>query len=227
MSLPVKKLSTFLVSLAMVGGVALSVGIPNQNTQYQIQASQTLTHRRIYLYVKPADWGDVRIHYWGTGVGNNYNEAPLMHYIDDYWNGLYYYDVEYATTGFLIKNAYAGDGTNKTPDILMSSLFEAGGNYKVQEIWGTGGNGSAGIFAQDTLPASAEEVANILAEINTCSNNDASGYNSWPQLNDLFIVPNSLRESTQTVPDKFGSDPTIKQKCDAIEKFYTDGFVSY
>lgn len=231
MTLLFKKITTAALSLAMVGGVILSVGTHNDDDDQLAQAAQTNTHRRVYVYIKPSDWGSPYIHYWGTGVGTDYNDAKLMNRIIDYWDGgLHYYDVEYATTGFLIKNSASGDGTRKTNDILMSSLFESGGNYKVQEIWGSAGGD---IFAQDTLPATAWQVAQILRLIDTCEDNDAYGYNAWPQLEDLFITGNSLRYSTEKVWDATvdwtgrTDQPTIKEKCDALEKFYDNGYISY
>lgn len=199
----ITKLMAVIALLGVVFGVTLT-----RNETIKAEAATTQTHRRIYAYTKDA-WttnAPVYIYYW-DGATNNFNNAdPMILLLTDYWNGFYYFDLPIAANKFLLKNAQSGDGTLKTNDISVTSLF-TGTDYKVLETWGGGGS----IYFQTTAGMNSGQVAAVLNHIDSCSSSYAGGFNAWAQLNDLFISSNTLDGST-LVADNFGDSTTITNK---------------
>lgn len=183
------------------------------------------THRRVYAYLE-GDWSseEMYIHYWGGTSGTDwYNSPKMVRVVDDYWKGLWYYDVPVDVTTFLVKNK-SGDvskSSDQSVDISIADLFLAN-DYKVAAVkaWVNDGSKRLVGFANDA-PGNSGQVAAILAQIDSCSDSYANGYNAWPQLNDLFVAPSTLDGST-TVNDAFGGATTISNKVAMLQSQYTN-----
>ena len=167
------------------------------------------------------------IHYWNSdGDLTLWADKPeMINAVSDYWQGLFFYDLPVSATGFMVV-AFPGDTAekNKSENIVVTEL-EVSGNYKAVaiEAWV---NDSVKRVAtvEENLPANSGQVAAILNNIDSCSSSYASGYNAWPQLNDLFITPSTLAPSTldlnTVVTDNFGGDTTIGNKTTWLENQY-------
>lgn len=228
----IKKIIVSLLFLIISFSTILNFSLTNNTI---VNAAQT--HRRIYVFTK-SNWdngvnygwnddGEVYIHYWGGAVGTVYASAPkLTEAVNDYNNGLYFIDIPIDVTSFLLKNSAGGNPSIQTSDISISILFEESEgvtNYKVLETWGGGGS----YYAQDQLQLNVNrfQIAAVLNNIDTCSTSFAGGFNSFPQLTDLFINPNSnLADFYSTeVTDNFGESTTIQDKIDRIEENFNRG----
>ena len=60
------------------------------------------------------------------------------------------------------------------------------------------------------------ELAQVLSHIQSCSSSYASGYNAWPQLNDLFVTPSTFT-GNETVNDNV-PPTTINNKVAMLEQ---------
>jgi|LakMenE18May11ns_1017448.scaffolds.fasta_scaffold9694653_2 hypothetical protein len=217
-----------ILTILMVGGVFLSV---NQNTsQFEPQATSD-TNKRIYVYLEGGwDGGDVMyIHYFGGSSSTTFDTAVQMtQVLDNYWVGMFYYDVPSDTTTFLVKDRANGNGgknSNQSVDISMSSIFLTGPiNYKAVAIsaWlGSDFTKRSATFV-DNLGASSSDIALILNKIDTCSASTANGFNAYPQIDDLFFTTNNPTGST-VVDDDFGEATTITNKKNRLSENYSRG----
>jgi hypothetical protein len=183
------------------------------------------THRRVYAYLE-GDWSspDMYIHYFGGASGTDWNNSPKMvRVLSDYWHGLWYYDVPVDVTAFVVKNTSGSVNklSDQSVDISIADLF-LDNDYKVAAVkaWVNDGAKRLVGFA-DNAPGNNGQVAEILAHIDSCSDSYASGYNAWPQLNDLFVAPSTLDGDT-IVNDKFGEATTISNKVAMLQSQYTN-----
>ena len=216
-----KKFTKVLAVLALLTGF---IGVAStQKDTVEVEAATTQTHRRIYAWTKDS-WtynGNVYIYYWG-GVSNDFNSPDQMTLVvNDHYNGLYYFDIPIGATHFLLKDAYLGDGSNKTADVTVANLFTTT-DYLILETWG----GGSSLFLQTTVSLNNGQVQAILSKIDSCSNSYASGYNAWPQLDDLFITPNEGNLGfSGTYLNELSPynnvQPTIGQKIAYLESSYT------
>jgi hypothetical protein len=222
-----KALLTTLTTM-MVGGVVLSA---NQNTsQFEPQATSD-TNKRVYVYLEGAwDGGDVMyIHYFGGSSSTTFDAAVQMtQVINNYYQGMFYYDVPSDTTAFIVKDRANGNGfkfSNQSVDVSMSSIFLTGPiNYKAVAIsaWlGSDGTKRSATFI-DNLGASSSDIALILNKIDTCSASTANGFNAYPQIDDLFFTTNNPTGST-IVDDDFGDATTIINKKNRLSENYSRG----
>jgi hypothetical protein len=220
---------TLLATLTtfMVGGVVLSA---NQNTSlFEPQAAAD--DKRIYVYLEGGwDAGDqMYIYYWGGSTSNTFNTAsPMTQVINNYWQGMFYYDVPGDTTNFLVKDRENGNGgknSNQSVDISMSSVFLTGPtNYKAVAIsaWLGSDETKRNATAVDNLGLSDSDVVALLNKIDTCSSSTANGFNAYPQIDDLFFTTNTFTGST-TVDDDFGGATTITNKKNRLSENYNRG----
>jgi hypothetical protein len=217
-----------ILTILMVGGVFLSV---NQNTsQFEPQAASD-TNKRIYVYLEGGwDGGDVMyIYYFGGSSSTTFDTAVQMtQVINNYFQGLFYYDVPSDTTTFLVKDRASGNGnkfSNQSVDVSMTSIFLTGPtNYKAVAIssWlGNDGTKRSATFV-DNLGASSSDIALILNKIDTCSASTANGFNAYPQIDDLFFTTNNPTGST-VVDDDFGDATTITNKINRLSENYSRG----
>jgi len=219
-----KKMSLLTLGLACAAGVIFAVGAKTDQTQIDANASTAQTERRVYVYLAGAwDGSDMYIHYWGGVSGTDWNACPAMtKVVSDYYQGLFYYDISMDTTTFLVKSATGNVSktSNQSQNISVTSLF-VGSNYYVAAVaaWVDDGIARAVSFS-DTLPMSSLQCAAVLNNINSCDSSYAEGYNAWPQLNDLFILPSTLDGST-VVTDNYGDSTTISAKCAYLQNRYT------
>jgi hypothetical protein len=221
-----KALLTTLTTI-MVGGVVLSA---NQNTS-QFEPQAAADDKRIYVYLEGAwDGGDqMFIVYWGGSTSNTFNTASAMtQVINNYWQGMFYYDVPVDTTNFLVKDRADGNGgkfSNQSVDISMSSIFLTGPtNYKAVAIsaWIGSDETKRNATAVDNLGLSNSDVVALLNKIDTCSTSTANGFNAYPQIDDLFFTTNTFTGST-TVEDDFGDSTTITNKKNRLSENYSRG----
>lgn len=154
-------LKTFTILGLIAGALGVGVFSALQRDNVEAEAATTQTHRRLYAYTKEA-WtknAGLYIYYWG-GASNEFDNADQMTLVlTDYWQGFYCFDIPVAATSFLLKNAKSGDGTLKTNDISVSSLF-TGTDYLVFETWGSG----ASYYPQTTVGMNNGQVAAVLAK---------------------------------------------------------------
>jgi hypothetical protein len=220
-----KTLLTTLTTI-MVGGVFLSA---NQNTsQFEPQATSD-TNKRVYVYLEGAwDAGDqMFIYYFGGSSPNTFETATAMtQVINNYWVGMFYFDVPGDTTTFIVRDRSGGYGgeKNQSVDIAMSSIFLTGpNNYKAVAIgaWVSDGSKRTATFV-DNLGLSNSDVVLLLNKINTCSSNTSNGFNAYPQIDDLFFTTNTFDGST-VVDDDFGDATTITNKKNRLSENYSRG----
>jgi hypothetical protein len=187
-----KKMNMLWTKIAAIAlGAILTVGVgatlSSLSPSSEVEAATAQTNRRLYVYTKDGWNQDTPyIYYWGGGVASpNYNAAPAMtEVVNDWWNGLFYFDLPVAATNYLLKNAAYGDGTVKTNDLNVADAFPPN-DYKIVETWGGGGS----VYAQPSLSnMDAGQFAAILSKIDSCSYSYASGVNAYPQINDLFYT---------------------------------------
>jgi len=209
-----KKLTKLLAVFALLAGV-LGVAA-NQKETVVAKAATVQTHRRVYVYLGGA-WdnpGHMYIHYWNSGgdLTTWGNKPEMVNVLSDYYQGLFFYDLPINAATFMVV-AYSGDTAekNKSADILVNDL-EVSGNYKAIAVgaW-VADNTKRVVSIVENLPVNTWQAAAVLNNINSCSTSYASGYNAWPQLNDLFITPSTLDLNT-VVTDNFGGDTTIGNK---------------
>ncbi|MDD3389666.1 MAG: hypothetical protein PHU10_05090 [Bacilli bacterium] len=223
----VKKVWLVLTAVIAVGAGSLgAIDLSGFNgSDLGVGAVTTQTNSRIYVYLKGA-WdnpGHMFIHYWGGSKGTTWGSLPEMtNVVGNYWEGLFYYDVPLDHTTFMVC-AYAGDtdDKNKSVDISISNLFLSG-DYKVAAVSAFIGDGvKRTVENADDAPGSSTQVASVLNHIDSCSSSYASGYNAWPQLNDLFISPSTLDGAT-VVEDNFGDSTTITNKIAWLQAKYNE-----
>jgi len=214
-----KLIAAITISLFSVGLIANSFRLLSDS-----KAATAQTDRRIYVYLEGA-WdnpGHMFIYYWGGASGTNWSSCPEMtNVVSDYWQGLFYYDIPMDVTGFLVKDL-TGDViklSNQSADILVADLFVET-DYKVATVKGwVADENKRVVGTADNAPMSSLQAAAVLNNINSCSSSYAGGYNSWPQLDDLFISSSTLDGSTD-VPDNFGGDTTIAEKTAFLQTKY-------
>ena len=214
-----KLIAAITISLFSVGLIANSFRLLSDSKAATVQ-----TDRRVYVYLEGA-WdnaGHMFIHYWGGASGTNWSSCPEMtNVVSDYWQGLFYYDIPMDVTGFLVKDL-TGDViklSNQSADILVADLFVET-DYKVATVKGwVADENKRVVGTADNAPMSSLQAAAVLNNINSCSSSYAGGYNSWPQLDDLFISSSTLDGSTD-VPDNFGGDTTIAEKTAFLQTKY-------
>jgi len=217
-----KSISLLTLGLVCALGILGSMRLANRG--FETNAATVQTNQRVYVYLE-GGWDTDRmfIHYWGGASGSTWASCPEMtQVVGDYWTGLFYFDLSMDTTTFCVKNV-TGDvsiNSNQSVNILVSDLLVAG-NYKAVAIgaWVANGTNRTATIV-DNCPGNSGQIANVLAHINSCSSSYASGYNAWPQLNDLFISPSTLNLS-ETVLDQFGENTTIGDKKAWLETKYT------
>ncbi len=236
MTLLFKKITTAALSLAMVGGVILSVGTTVDNSNYQPNAQATQTNMRIYAYLKSA-WdtvgGQIKMYitYENTVITPiPYDSAVEMtKVVSDYWEGLFYYDVPIGFDNddqFRLRNStglWPGKDSNQSGYIYFKDLVQSG-DYKGVSIgaWVADNTPRVAVI-ENTIPVNSGQAAAVLAKIDSCDPSFANGYNAWPQLNDLFIIPSTLVGSTEVNDTVFGAleTTTISNKIAMLSAEYT------
>lgn len=203
-----KKLTKVLAVLALLTGF---IGVAStQKETVQVEAQTTQTHRRVYVYLMGGwDVDQMFIHFWtDSGDVFAWTESPEMtQVVNDYYTGLYFYDLPVAAIGFLVKEDSNGSEktSDESEDILISELFVES-NYKVAAVGAWANDGvKRTVTYNDYLPLTdgtndPGKVAAILSQIDSCSSNYASGYNAYPQLFDLFT-----NSAAQDVKDTFST----------------------
>ena len=207
------------ISLFSVGLIANSMSLLSNS-----QAATEQTNRRLYVYLEGA-WdnaGHMYIHYWGGATGTTWESCPEMtNVVSDYWQGLFFYDVPVDVTDFLVKDSSGNvsKSSNQSANMSVADLLVEG-DYKVATVKSWVSDGASRLTGvADNAPMSSLQAVAVLNNINSCSSSYASGYNSWPQLDDLFISPSTLEGST-VVPDNFGDSTTIAEKNAYLEAKY-------
>lgn len=207
------------ISLFSVGLIANSMSLLSNS-----QAATEQTNRRLYVYLEGA-WdnaGHMYIHYWGGATGTIWSSCPEMtNVVSDYWQGLFFYDVPVDVTDFLVKDSSGNvsKSSNQSANMSVADLLVEG-DYKVATVKSWVSDGASRLTGvADNAPMSSLQAVAVLNNINSCSSSYASGYNSWPQLDDLFISPSTLEGST-VVPDNFGDSTTIAEKIAYLQAKY-------
>lgn len=218
--------SLSLLSLGLVCALGVLGSIRFASKGFETNAVTVQTERRIYAYLQ-GDWTDDRmfIYYFGGSgyTGPEWTACPEMtQVINDYWTGMFYYDIPVNATTFCVKKVSGNVSklSDQSVDIQVSDLF-VGSNYKAAAIGAWVDDLAKRTFtAADTAGGNDGQIAAILNNINSCTSSYASGYNAWPQINDLFILPSTLNGAT-VVTDNFGPDTTITDKCNYLQTRYT------
>jgi hypothetical protein len=209
----------FKKAFLMVLGLSMAIGLGITHSRLvttETEAQTPQTHRRVYVYTKD-DWaqaGDVFIHYWGGAEGTDWEASPQMEMVlNDYYRGMYYYDIPIDVTTFLVKDD-PGTPTIQSSNILISDVFPVD-DFKIPSTWEDGTH-----WAENDAGMGSEQLAAVLNHIDSCSPSYAGGYNAWPQLNNLFVQP-STYEPSEIVTDNFGDSTTIGDKIDYISRWHS------
>ena len=210
-----------VAALGVVTGVSVFASSPKQ--VLDVEAATEQTQRRVYVYLEGGwDSSDMYIHYWGGENGTNWSSCPKMvKVVSDYWQGLFFYDIPFDVTAFCVKDKTGSvdKSSNQSANIAISDLFLEG-NYKVARVKSWVHDAvNREVVAEENAPVNSLQAAAILNNIDSCSSSYASGFNAWPQLNDLFISPSTLEGST-VVTDNFGPDTTIAAKTAYLQARY-------
>ncbi len=212
---------------ALVAGIALSftaVFASNPSKEIQVQADEPTraTTRRVYAVLKE-NWSHndkkMYIHYWGGSSGTDWNNCPQMELaVNDYWNGVYYFDVPSDTTKCLFK-AYSGNvnGNDQSNDLELSNIF--GSLHRVPWVEKDPGNwdGHRKVGIGEASMSDMQFAGGILSRIDTCSSSYADGYNSYKQLMDCFVNCSNIPDST-VVFEVNGNQTTVGEKLEAMRK---------
>lgn len=215
-----------IVSFLCLSSVVLTAHFSGVNEDKVVapRAATTQVDRRVYVLMKSSanPWSAMYIHYTGGAVPSSATNSPQMiEVVDTYEDGIFYYDIPSDMTTFIVKNT-SGTPANlagSSVDILVSDVFLVA-DFKVPYIDAFVAVGDARLVTfLGNLPVWDDEAAEILNVINSCSSSYAGGYNAYPQLDDLFIAPNTLNLST-IVTDTFGPSTTIGGKMTYLETRY-------
>jgi len=227
--------AAFTLSVAVISFAAVSIWGPKiEPIQRDVQAATSQTDMRIYAYLL-GDWsgnapeGDkMYITYENTAITNvPYESAVEMtRVVSGYYEGLFYYDVPIGFDDddqFRLRNstgAWTGKDSDQTEYIYFKDL-NVSGNFKGISVGVWDADNTPRVASKvDTIPMSSAQYATILNHINSCSTSYAVGYNSWPQLYDLFVASSTL-EGTTVVDDNYGPATTIAGKNEYLETRYT------
>ncbi|MGI6713749.1 MAG: hypothetical protein ACOX3K_01660 [Bacilli bacterium] len=213
---------TLTAGFALAAGVLGAADLTKTNPNLEAGAATPQSDRRIYVVLEQYWGNDMYIHYWGGGHGTDWNNCPKMiKVVSDYYAGLFYWDVPVGVTDFLVKTSAGNVGktSDQSNDIAISNL-QVGTNYKAAQVkpW-VADHLKRDVTFPDTLPSNSGQAAAILGKIESCENSHASGYNAWPQLNDLFISPSSLDGNT-SVYELNGNTTTITNKIAMLQREY-------
>ncbi len=139
--------------------------------------------------------------------------------LDDYFQGLYYYDVPVSHTHIKIHELVDSTKASDSSEEALIAHTYAGNNYKAIKVnpW-VNDNEPRKIYYWDTVPCNSGQLAAILSHIESCESSYSSGYNAYPQLMDLFVDPSTFDGNTQ-VNDK-EVPTTITNKLNMLEKMY-------
>ena len=184
-----KKLFLTTLTTIMVGGVVLSA---NQNTsQFEPQAAASLNKLRVYAYLM-GDWTDDKmfVSYWGPGFEVSFtNAVEMTQAVNDYYQGLFFYDLPDNTTGLLLRRSSGAftKTSDQSDDITFSDLFTT--DYKLVAVgaWTADGTKRTATLVNGA-GMEASKFTGVLTHLDSCSPSQASGYNSYLQIRRLFVV---------------------------------------
>ena len=223
-----------LLAVGAVGTVAANTKGNQFNTLFSAQATQVevdfttanITRRIYFVDAKDGWWQGktLEVHVWGGSVtGDLYADASIIY--GTYWSGLYYADVTGVGVGTAIKvQAHVkgyGDAQWWSADQTLPSLAD-----KVTDVlWlndGTDGNGKRNSEIK-AAPVGAAEGKCVLDHISTCTDDYASGFNAYPQLNANFNLENVSGMDSQAIGDLDKEDHdgyNALQKINKIKALY-------
>ncbi|MGI6644347.1 MAG: hypothetical protein ACOX28_01060 [Bacilli bacterium] len=212
---------------ALVAGIILSftalfASNPSKDISVQAEEPTRATTRRIYAVLRENWWHNQKkmyIHYWGGSDGSNWDNCPQMTLaVNDYWNGVYYFDVPSDTTHCLFKANPGGGGNNdQSKNLQLSNIF--GSLQRVAWVERDPGNwdGNRNVGIGEASMSDMQFAGGILSRIDTCSNSYADGYNSYKQLMDCFVNCSNIPDST-IVYEVNGNETTVGEKLEAMRK---------
>lgn len=225
----IKKLALFSLLGALIFGFASSIS-PTKSLKVGAAAPQT--HRRVYAYIT-GDWDNregndnrMFIHYWGGSSGTDWNSKQQMtRVLNDYWRGLFYYDVPSDVTDVLFA-AFTGDvgkNSNQSVNVAISSLFPSG-EFRAAEVgsW-VKDEDKRTVSFKTGIGMSTSQFGVMLGHVDTCSPNHAYGFNSYPQIDALITSKSTLnRDAKVTNGPKESNAPTIGAKLDYMQSLYNE-----
>jgi len=195
MTLTLKKITTAILSLGMIGGVLLSVGIDDFRQDVNLRAETTEATRRIYVWVEDAmdkdGWGDgqIYIHYWG-GTGSVWETRPQMNTIlaaGSFYRGLFYYDIPSNNNTFMI-TAESGEPNEwqKSDEVTLASgnRFKS---FKLINVYTGGSHDGRPNFYESSVAISANQFISVVNKVDSCSIDFASGWNHYKDLIRIFL----------------------------------------
>ncbi len=236
-------------NVALLTLLALSVGafgILQKHKEADIKTLAATPKTDIRVYVVRKWEGENRwqfweekmyIHYWGGSSGSDYATAPeMVKVLDDYHHGLYYYDVPANTTHFMV-SAFQNEGNNnlKSKNLELSEVLDKQSNNEMPFLYdwnGVDGGGGNRVFGFEKAGMSTSQLAKVLGHIDSCSSSYASGYNAYPQINNLFLS-NSQYDPNTTIAEGHADPgyaegggvpvlPTIGAKLDYMKYRYNE-----
>lgn len=219
-----------LVSLLALGTGIGALGI--QKVQPNVADAVADTSKvRVYAFLA-GDWDygnsyhDMFIHYWGGNTGTSWSTCPKMtRVLDDYYKGLYYYDVPSDVTQCLFKdatgNTISNKSSNQSANIYLSKL-KSGENYYAAEIGAWKSDSASRVVTFKNLPMSGAQFAASLSYIHydTCAENSANGYLAYPQVKSLMADPTDKLGFSTVVNASATEKTTIAQKLAKMEQMY-------
>lgn len=139
-----------------------------------------------------------------VGYSGNYNQ-------DGFRYGLYYIDIPNDAYQVTFKNYTGiGDEWKQTDDVELYAEYE----YKLFYINNVY-NGKRPV-TQGSMNLNSECLAKVLSEIDSCSTSILDGYNSWNQINKIFIETNPNYDRNHIAYDNY----TIGEVIDALSARY-------
>ncbi|MGI6644346.1 MAG: hypothetical protein ACOX28_01055 [Bacilli bacterium] len=208
-----------LISTLIVGvAVAVAPFLPHKSTNTTAVKAAEPTTRRVYAVLKEVWFHNEQrmyIHYWGGDVETNWDNCPQMSVaVDNYWKGMFFFDVPANTTGCIFKSESGNVGENdRTVDFELNQVFNES-LFRVAWVEKDPNNfdyGKRQVNVGEGPMDSLQFAGGILSRIDTCSNSYANGYNSYKQIMDCFYNCSEIDDSIP-VEEPNGNKPTIGAK---------------
>lgn len=214
-----------IVGTLALGGAALIAGVSLKATDNAKKVDATTSdHVRVYVYLDNGwtDWSGLTfyVHYWGGTTSSDWASCPSMtKVVSDYYQGLWFYDLPADTTGILIKTAAGNvDNWRETENIDVTSYKPSDYVFYVKEA--VSSNNKRWWDKVTTAGMNSGQLAAVLSTIHACDTDTGYGFNSWPQLNPLFVTPSTGRDDSTSLTNWNGQTSTIGATISMIRDNY-------
>jgi hypothetical protein len=185
-----KMINKVLATIGLVVALGTATVVTTRSNELPVIAATVPTERRVYAFLEDS-WSslDMYIYYWGgTDTPDaDWNNSPKMtKTLDDYYKGLYFYDLPVDVTNVLFKSGAGNVGASDQSDDLVVADLTSGG-FKVAKVGAGTDAFTKRKITLTTAPMSSSQFAwGVLAWLDSCSSSYAGGYNAYTQIKSVF-----------------------------------------